>query len=714
MNNKNEKAGKTRLAVLGGGPSALTALYNITSDPDTCAQYDITVYQMGFRLGGKGASGRAEYGRIEEHGLHVLFGFYNNFFAMMRKCYEEIDRPSTAPLSDMDKAFKPHNFGVVEEFFQGHWQPWPLEFPVNDSEPGSEEPWDTNEDYVSMFGQALLELIFGWRALNKRTGHQTIFNRHGHHEHKPSNTDWLVNLIMRVLEWPLKRAISHKDSEKRYRCTSRIISWFQKTLWPIARKLSGKSLASHRFWLGCDFILAAIKGVIDDEVYTQGGFNRIDEYDFRAWLKQHGIHDITLPSPYCRTVYDAAFSYKDGDPLKQEVAAGAALRALFRMGFTYKGSAYYKMQAGMGDTVFGPIYEVLKKRGVKFKFFHKVESLHLSPAAGEDGKKSIASIQLTQQAFLKSGNDTDYQPLIDVENLPCWPSAPLYEQLEHADILQQHDLESYYDKIPQMHTRGLTLKAGEDYDKVLYAIPIGAVPYICEELVDDSQRWRDMVKHVQSVTTVSFQLWFNEDLQELGWTMPSPLLSLYVEPLNTWADMSQVIERESWPTSLEPKNISYYTGVQKGPEHAPDPRDPANANFEVDQYAVAKELGIQFCESSLTNLMPNAMDKTCPPDVNWNVIVDPENRSGKDRFDSQYWRSNCGPSERCTIALPGATRYRMKANDTGYSNLCITGDWIDNGLYVACMEGAITSGIYGARAVTGINYPIIGEKLNEM
>jgi len=31
------------------------------------------------------------------------------------------------------------------------------------------------------------------------------------------------------------------------------------------------------------------------------------------------------------------------------------------------------MQAGMGDTIFGPMYEVMKKRGVKFKFFHQVD-----------------------------------------------------------------------------------------------------------------------------------------------------------------------------------------------------------------------------------------------------------------------------------------------------------------------------------------------------
>ena len=58
---------------------------------------------MGWRLGGKGASGRnaAHGSRIEEHGLHIWFGFYDNAFLTMRQCYEELARaPPTAALPD--------------------------------------------------------------------------------------------------------------------------------------------------------------------------------------------------------------------------------------------------------------------------------------------------------------------------------------------------------------------------------------------------------------------------------------------------------------------------------------------------------------------------------------------------------------------------------------------------------------------------------------
>ena len=57
----------------------------------------ITVYQRGWRLGGKGASSRGPHGRIEEHGLHVLLGYYDATFRVLREVYGELDRATTDP-----------------------------------------------------------------------------------------------------------------------------------------------------------------------------------------------------------------------------------------------------------------------------------------------------------------------------------------------------------------------------------------------------------------------------------------------------------------------------------------------------------------------------------------------------------------------------------------------------------------------------------------
>ena len=78
-----------------------------------------------------------------------------------------------------------------------------------------------------------------------------------------------------------------------------------------------------------------------------------------------------------RVLLDAALASSWRIVLSFLLAAGVALRGAMRMFFTYKGALFWKMQAGMGDVVFAPLYEVLKRRGVRFEFFHKLTNVGL-------------------------------------------------------------------------------------------------------------------------------------------------------------------------------------------------------------------------------------------------------------------------------------------------------------------------------------------------
>ena len=51
----------------------MSAAFALTNTEALRQRFEVTIYQYGWRLGGKGASGRnARYGqRIEEHGLHM-------------------------------------------------------------------------------------------------------------------------------------------------------------------------------------------------------------------------------------------------------------------------------------------------------------------------------------------------------------------------------------------------------------------------------------------------------------------------------------------------------------------------------------------------------------------------------------------------------------------------------------------------------------------
>ena len=66
-----------KVAIVGGGCAAMATAFEL-SGAEHAGRYEITVYQQGWRLGGKGASGRGPAGRIEEHGLHLFLAYVNN------------------------------------------------------------------------------------------------------------------------------------------------------------------------------------------------------------------------------------------------------------------------------------------------------------------------------------------------------------------------------------------------------------------------------------------------------------------------------------------------------------------------------------------------------------------------------------------------------------------------------------------------------------
>ena len=124
-------------------------------------------------------------------------------------------------------------------------------------------------------------------------------------------------------------------------------------------------------------------GILEDGLPSRG-FDTINHLELSRWLARHGAEiDTAHPehnSPFLRGVYDGSFAFVDGDPLKPNMAAGRAIQGAIRCLFHYNESVLFRMQAGMGDAVIAPLYEVLEQRDVKFRFFHAVKEL--VPSAG--------------------------------------------------------------------------------------------------------------------------------------------------------------------------------------------------------------------------------------------------------------------------------------------------------------------------------------------
>jgi len=112
------------IAIVGGGLGGLSAAYAL-SKPELSGKYDITVFQMGWRLGGKCATGRGAFKRIEEHGIHGFLGAYYNTLSMMKDVYENWEPNTGNPIPTYEEAFIKKNTGLHWERDGGILKRWP-------------------------------------------------------------------------------------------------------------------------------------------------------------------------------------------------------------------------------------------------------------------------------------------------------------------------------------------------------------------------------------------------------------------------------------------------------------------------------------------------------------------------------------------------------------------------------------------------------------
>lgn len=700
---------RKKIAILGGGASSLTTAYALTSQPDWRDRFEsITVYQMGWRLGGKGASGRGRGGRIEEHGLHIWMGWYANAFRMIRDIYDELGRPPSMPLATWTDAFKPHSYICLGEQVNDEWTTWPVAFPQTSDLPG--EGKDEGE-FPSVWA-VVHEVISGLHELLRGdlvtppppeiAGHglpALIRRVIGDITRGPTVVHEAVEIVEceLLLREARERAARLRANPSRHTTedASAVIDAMHgsrdRLLKHLEERIERDDEARRLFFI-MDTGLTCIAGILAEVPHVSAhAFDALDKYDLREFMAKHGADPRTVQSAIIRAFYDLLFAYVDGDPNNQQVAAGVAVRFIFHMGLAYRGAVFWKMQAGMGDTIFAPIYDVLKRRGVRFEFFHRVRSLELS-----DDKRRVARIQLGKQATL---NVPEYEPFVNVNELPCWPNAPRYEQLMEGAELErlQIDLESLWTPWRERESP-VTLEDGRDYDVIVFGISLAGIPYVAPELVKASPRWQAMLDNIATVRTQAMQLWLKRDLAGLGWSLPSAVTDAYPEPMDTWADMSHLILREDWTDTAPPENITYFCAPMTGGIPAESDRDAPARELER-----VKRAGVDWLNRYAGIMWPKAMVAGTPGGFDWSLLVDPDHQQGVARFNSQYCHANIDPSERYVLSVPGSTQYRLHADDPDFDNVFITGDWTYSGVNAGCVEGTVMSGLLTASAMTG--YP---------
>lgn len=695
---------KKKIAVIGGGVGAITAAYAITQQPNWQDEYEITLYQLGWRLGGKGASGRnmKQAGRIEEHGLHIWAGFYENGFRLMRDCYDQLNatglRSPDAPLGTLDKAFTGLNRFLLAEMIETdgvkQLHPWLLEFPANDEKPGTGGLLPTPFAYFQMAVEAITNMI---EKILQELGHDIPhalpprfggpLRALGVAEKQASPLHHLREMARALPD----NAFDHTDSqtEALHDLTRHAQSWFDDQAFPEG-KLSDEA---RRLKYLISLSLAFFRGTIDNGLF-RNGFDAIDNWEISDWLLHYGASREAVYSAVFRGCYDYVFGYPAGVTDHRSVGAGTAIRGLLRLAFTYKGALFFKMMAGMGDTIFGPYYEVLKHRGVKFKFFNAVTHLAL-----DETKTFIDRIDMVEQAKVKGG---DYDPFVVVKDLNCWPSEPKWDHLVDGKKLEASGVDFECEKEPPSG-RAYSLQKGVDFDEVILGASLGSLPYMATELVAASNRWKMMLDKVGTVATHAAQFWLDKTAAEMGWNdlvakhnigdIPADLktvITSFEEPLDTWADMSDLIGREDWPDPA-PKSIAYFCS----PAHDAG-IDPGSWPDRVKDWA----------DQDLTKMWPKAKRAGKFDSARLMAIGA---KTGAEKFKAQYFRENFYGSERYVLSVPNSVQYRLPPDGTGFENLYIAGDWTRCGINAGCVEAATISGLAAARGLTGAEIEIVGE-----
>lgn len=695
---------RKKIAIIGSGVGATTAAYAITQIPDWDKSWDITIYQLGWRMGGKGASGRnaAQGQRIEEHGLHIWAGFYENGFRLMRDCYDTLNatglRSKDAPLGTLDKAFKGLNhFLLADEVPDGQGgsalHPWRIDFQPNDDIPGTGGLLPTPFAYAQM----LLETVEHWLAqvgggLLEAEAHRLPDHLHALQKKAglPVDAPSPVHHLGAYARKMHGDAFRHSaaDSVHLAALTRHAQGWLQDRVDADA----AQSDDARRMGYLVSLSLAFFRGAVDTGLFRRG-FDAIDDWEISDWLLHYGASPESVYSAVFRGCYDYVFGYPGGITDRRDVAAGTAIRGLLRLAFTYKGALFFKMQAGMGDTIFAPYYQVLKQRGVTFRFFNAARNLGLSP----DGTE-IARIDMVEQAEV---GPAGYDPLVDVRGLPCWPSEPLWDQLRNGDALKRSGIDFESEKDPP-GGRPYTLEKGRDFDIVILGASIGSLGYMTPELARASSRWRMMLDRVGTVATQAAQFWTTKTPKELGWNALveahnrgrqddlQTVITGFAEPLDTWADMSDLLGREDWADPA-PRAIAYFCS----PAH--------DAGVDTGTWP---EQVKRWADADLTRMWPGALKEGGFDSA---ILHAQGAVTDAEKFAGQYFRQNFYGSERYVLSAPGTVQYRLPPDGSGFANLFLAGDWTRCGINAGCVEAATISGLMAARGLTGHPFEIVGE-----
>lgn len=730
-------ADRVRVAIIGGGCAGMAAAWELSKLP----QYDVHLYERSWRLGGKGASGRGEDGRIHEHGLHIWLGFYENAFRMMRECYAEVQARQWGPNAQaedrlphgsIDDAFFPEPLiGVGSQTRAREWEIWSGHLPPTAGRPG--DPFDnaTNPFTLPSYLARCLRLI---KTLMLSMIGPTGAERPGEPRSEGrSASDEAIDLdfslkttrsprvlvdhmakmlrvgVLTTAAGVLQGVTIFETWLRSFRVAptdGNTVLEFVEAVAAQTRKLLRDVVAvdERLRWKTeiIDIVMTIAVGLYRDKVlFDQRGLDAINNIDYRVWLKKHGATKGAIDSSFMKGIYELVFAFEDGNRKKPRLAAGVALRGALRMFFTYRGAMFFRLRSGMGDVVFSPLYRVLQKgvtrdgvrvqQPVTFHFMHELRSINFKFAKPDDRR-------ITRITFSTPGDPAELDRLSTtaLDHFGCWPDSDRHFEGALAP--------------PGTKRRQRVLKDGEDFDVVIFAMGKDDFVKACEEGAKDDAdqdlfqlpQWAAMRDHVKTVATKAAQVWLDWDLDQLGWHRGPGVISALGQPFGTWADMTHTLSSERKWRARHPnegwqappgedlvRSVASFCSVLPDKVVERYRKDPDRLRDQVK-----KDLR-EILSQGVRPLWPDAFDDDQGLTALDRVVP------GGTSLDRQHVQVNFDGSDRYTLALPGSIQHRVSPLDRSVTNMTIAGDWTACGIDAGCVEAAVISGLLAVHAITG-------------
>ena len=304
---------RRRVAILGGGMAGLAAAWRLSEPGWRDDLESITVYQRGWRLGGKGASSRGANGRIEEHGLHLWLGYYENAFRLLRECYAELDRPRTRP-GGADPHLARRDAPGRDRRPRGptgrRLAPLARQFTPNDLLPG--EPDATGRDLaVADVLRRALQLITDFLDSLPEAPVQSGRLVLSGSRDAPAAPTAVAGSRMVALAAVLEASALARGALDRSGVASSVLA-LDRAISATTEALGGlveDDADLRRTWHLVAVMTAVVRGILADGVLTDHrGFRALNDEDFLDWIARHGAPPEVAEFAFIRGLYDLVFA----------------------------------------------------------------------------------------------------------------------------------------------------------------------------------------------------------------------------------------------------------------------------------------------------------------------------------------------------------------------------------------------------------------------